>query len=86
MIRKPPGTEQESKAHSTVRQTIDAGSRVADAADAGGRMLGRGCLLFVAVGMGFGLLTSRTPLWFKALMLAAGYGIYRLIKAAGRRG
>ena len=85
MIRKPPGAEQESKTHATVGRAIEIGGEVRDATQKGGQLLSRGCMIYLAAAMAFGLIMSGTPLWFKALGLALGYGAYRLIKAAGRR-
>lgn len=36
--------------------------------------------LFIGL-MAFGLVTSSTPLWFKALLLLMGFGVHRLVKA-----
>lgn len=85
MIRKPPGAEQESKAHAAVGRAIEIGGDVRDASKKGGQLLGKGCGIYLAVVMAFGLLMSSTPLWFKALVLALGYGAYRLLKAAAGR-
>ena len=85
MIRKPPGAERESTAHATVGRAMEIGGEVRDASRKGGQLLGKGCALYFALAMGFGLLVSSTPLWFKGLVLLLGYGAYRLIRAAGRR-
>ena len=85
MIRKPPGSERESKAHEVVGKAMEVGGEVRDASRKGGQLLGKGCAIYFAIAMAFGLLVSSTPLWFKALVLALGYGAYRLIKAAGKR-
>ena len=85
MIRKPPGAERESTAHAAVGRAIDIGSEVGEAAQKGGQLLGKGCALYLCIAMAFGLLVSSTPIWFKALLLALGYGGYRLFKAASAR-
>ena len=84
MIRKPPGAEKESTAHAAVGKAIDIGGDVRDATQRGSQLLGKGCAIYLALAMAFGLLTSSTPLWFKGLVLVLGYGAYRLIKAAGK--
>ena len=86
MIRKPPGAERESTAHAAVGKAMEIGGEVGEAAQKGGQLLGKGCALYFAIAMAFGLLMSDTPLWFKALVLMLGYGGYRLIKAASQRG
>ena len=86
MIRKPAGSERESKTHAAVGRAMEVGGEVKDAAQKGQRLLNKGCLIYLAIAMAFGLLLSDTPLWFKALLLLLGYGGYRLIKAAGQRG
>ena len=85
MIRKPPGSERESSAHAAVGKAIEIGGEVGEAAQKGQQLLGKGCALYLAIAMAFGLLVSDTPIWFKALLLMLGYGAYRLIKAASRR-
>jgi hypothetical protein len=85
MIRKPPGTERESKAHEAVGRAIEIGGEVKEATQKGSQLLGKGCAIYFAIAMAFGLLVSNTPLWFKALLFALGYGAYRLIKAASKR-
>jgi hypothetical protein len=85
MIRKPPGSEQESKTHAAVGRAIEVGGEVRDASRKGGQLLGKGCFVYLGIAMGIGVLVSSTPLWFKALLLALGYGGYRLVKAAGAR-
>ena len=85
MIRKPPGAEQESKAHATVGRAIEVGGEVRDAAQKGGQLLGKGCMIYFVLAMAFGLVMSDTPLWFKALVVAICYGAYRLYKAAAKR-
>ena len=85
MIRKPPGSERESSAHAAVGKAIEIGGEVGEAAQKGGQLLGKGCALYFAIAMAFGLLLSDTPIWFKALLLLLGYGAYRLIKAASKR-
>ena len=85
MIRKPPGAERESKAHAAVGKAIEIGGEVGQAARTGGRLLNKGCLIYLGIAMAFGLLVSSTPLWFKALVLALAYGAYRLVKAVVRR-
>jgi hypothetical protein len=81
MIRKPSSAEQESRAHATVGRAMDIGGELRDVSVQAGRAAGA---LYVKIFIGlmaFGLVTSSTPLWFKALLLALGYGVYRLIKA-----
>ena len=85
MIRKPAGAERESKAHAAVGRAIEVGEDVRDAGRKGGQLLGKGCGIYLAIAMTFGLLTSSTPLWFKAAVLAVAYGIYRLVKAVAKR-
>lgn len=80
MIRKPEGKEQESKAHRAVGRAMDAGGSVRDASVKGARIAG-GCYLAVFLTMMmFGLVTSATPLWFKAIgiaLLALGFRFVR---------
>ncbi len=85
MIRKPPGSERESKAHEAVGRAIEIGGEVRDATQKGSQLLGKGCFLYLAIAMAFGLLMSDTPLWFKALVAGLAYGAYRLFKAAQQR-
>ena len=85
MIRKPPGAEQESKAHAAVGRAIEFGAEAKEVTQKGGQLLSKGCMIYLAAAMAFGLIMSSTPLWFKALVLALGYGGYRLVKAAGKR-
>lgn len=85
MIRKPPGVEKESKAHAAVGKAIEIGGDVKDVTRKGGQLLGKGCALWFGAVMAFGVVMSDTPIWFKALLLMLGYGIWRLIKAAGQR-
>ena len=84
MIRKPPGSERESTAHAAVGKAIEIGGEVGEAAQKGQRLLSKGCLIYFAIAMAFGLLVSDTPIWFKGLVLLVGYGAYRLIKAASK--
>jgi hypothetical protein len=86
MIRKPPGAERESKAHAAVGRAIEIGGDVRDVSNKAGLLLSKGCLLIYFVPMmAFGVLTSETPWWFKGLLLALGYGVYRLLRAAAAR-
>jgi hypothetical protein len=85
MIRKPAGAERESGAHAAVGRAIEIGGEVGEAAQKGGQLLGKGCALYFAIAMAFGLLMSNTPIWFKALLLLLGFGAYRLIKAVRER-
>ena len=85
MIRKPPGGERESKAHEVVGRAIEIGGEVRDASKKGSQLLGKGCFLYLAIAMAFGLLMSSTPLWFKLLVAALAYGGYRLVKAGAER-
>ena len=85
MIRKPPGGEQESRAHAAVGRALEIGEEFRDASQKGSRLLSKGCGIDLAIAMAFGLLMSDTPLWFKALLFMLGYGAYRLIKAASQR-
>ena len=85
MIRKPPGAEQESRTHAAVGRAMEVGGEVKEAAQRSQQLLSKGCLIYLAIAMAFGLLLSDTPLWFKALLLMLGYGGYRLIKTASRR-
>lgn len=80
MIRKPETTEKESRAHAAVGRGLDAGAQGLEAADRGFRLMSRGCLLYLAVGSAIALVVSSTPIWFKAVVLAIGYGIYRLVR------
>ncbi len=84
MIRKPPGAERESTAHAAVGRAIDIGGEVRDVSRKGGQLLSKGCLVYLGLAMAFGLIMSSTPIWFKALLLALGYGAYRLFKAAAK--
>jgi hypothetical protein len=85
MIQKPPGAERESKAHAAVGRAIEIGGDVKEASRKGGRMVAKGYLLWFGVMMGFGLIMSSTPWWFKALLLALGYGGYRLLRSGIER-
>lgn len=85
MIRKPPGSERESTAHAAVGKAMEIGGEVGEAAQKGSKLIGKGCTLYLAIAMAFGLLMSDTPIWFKALLLLLGYGGYRLFKAAAKR-
>jgi hypothetical protein len=85
MIRKPPGSERESTAHAAVGKAIEIGGEVRETAQKGGQLLGKGCAIYFAIAMAFGLLMSDTPIWFKALLLALGYGAYRLARTLTRR-
>ena len=86
MIQKPPGAERESSAHAAVGRAIELGGEVRDVSRKGSQLLGKGCLwIYFLPMMAFGVLMSDTPIWFKALLFALGYGIYRLIKAARDR-
>ena len=81
MIRKPSSAEQESRTHATVGRAMEIGGEVRDVSVRAGRAAGMLYFKILLGLMAFGLLTSSTPLWFKALLLAMGYGIYRLVKA-----
>jgi hypothetical protein len=86
MIRKPPGAERESTAHAAVGRAVEIGGEVRDVSRRTSQLVGKGCLfLWFLPMMAFGLLMSDTPWWFKLLLLAVGYGIYRLIKAVAVR-
>ena len=85
MIQKPPGAERESSAHAAVGRAIEIGGEVRDVSRKGSQLLGKGCAIYFGLAMAFGLIISNTPVWFKAMMLALGYGGYRLIKAAAAR-
>lgn len=85
MIRKPPGTERESTAHAAVGRVIDAGADVGEAAKRGWKAYQTGAAWYVGIGMGFALIMSATPIWFKGAMLALGYGAYRLLKGTSAR-
>ena len=85
MIQKPPGAERESTAHAAVGRAIELGGEVREVSRQGSQLLGKGCTIYLAIAMSFGLLMSSTPIWFKALLFGLGYGIYRLIKAARER-
>jgi hypothetical protein len=86
MIQKPPGAEQESRAHAAVGRAIEIGGDVRDVSRKGGRLLGAGYVYFFIAMMSFGLITSSTPIWFKAIGLALFYGAFRLVRARFRRG
>ena len=81
MIRKPLGTEQESKAHAAVGRAIEVGGEVKQAAQKGSRLAGIGCMFYLALAMGFGLIMSSTPWWFKAGGLLILFVLYRMVKA-----
>jgi hypothetical protein len=86
VIQKPPGAERESTAHAAVGRAIELGGEVRDVSRKGSQLLSKGCLwIWFVPMMSFGLIMSNTPIWFKALLFALGYGIYRLIKAASAR-
>ena len=86
MIQKPPGAERESTAHAAVGRAIELGGEVREASNKAGLLLSKGCLWIWFIPMLLlGVLASDTPIWFKALLLALGYGGYRLFKAARER-
>jgi hypothetical protein len=84
MIHKPRGAERESRAHVAVGRAIEIGEDVRDASRKTGRMLGVGYVYFFMAMMAFGLITSSTPIWFKAIGLALFYGAFRAVRARGR--
>ena len=80
MIRKPSSAEQESRSHARVGRAMEIGGEVRDVSRRAGRAAGALYLkLFLGL-MAFGLVTSSTPLWFKAVVLLLGFGVYRLVK------
>jgi hypothetical protein len=81
MIRKPTSAERESRAHASVGRAMEIGGDVRDVSRRAARAAGALYLKLFLLMMAFGLIVSGTPIWFKALVLAMGYGIYRLIKA-----
>ncbi len=80
MIRKPSGTQRESRAHSAVGRAIDAGSAAGKSAQQGMRTINSGCTMLFLLMMGFGLLTSGTPWWFKLPGLALFGGAIYLVR------
>jgi hypothetical protein len=77
VIKKPSGAEQEDRLHAAVGSVLEVGEGVAAAGlkvRRGGQYAGAYYLFGV---MGFGLLFSSTPIWFKLLLLGAGYWLFR---------
>lgn len=86
MIRKPAGAERESSAHAAVGRAIEIGGEIREVSNKGGMLLSKGCLFIYFVPMLiFGVVTSDTPIWFKALLLMLGYGAFRIVRSASRR-
>ncbi|MEO6256354.1 MAG: hypothetical protein ABIO69_06060 [Sphingomicrobium sp.] len=80
MIRKPSGEQQEDRLHAAVGSVIETGAQVR-AAGRTARKAGSKVVLYYLFGMmGFGLLMSSTPIWFKAVLGGLGYGLFRLAK------
>ena len=85
MIRKPSGTQRETRAHAAVGRAMDAGTSAGKGVQQGARMANSGCLMLFLLMMAFGLLTSGTPWWFKLPGLALfGGAIYLTSKHAAR--
>jgi len=80
MIRKPSGAEQEDRLHAAVGSVLQTGAEVR----AAGRTVqkaGRKVGLYYFFGMmGFGLLFSSTPIWFKLVVAGGGYWLYKVSK------
>jgi hypothetical protein len=80
VIRKPQGRQQEDRLHSAVGSVIRTGSEVRSA----GRAVQRGARtlsLYYFFGiMGFGLLMSATPVWFKLAVGAGGFLLFKALK------
>ena len=80
MIRKPSGAEQEDRLHAAVGTVLESGASVR-AAGKNVRKAGRKVGLYYLVGMmGFGLLFSSTPIWFKLLLFGGGFWLFKLWK------
>lgn len=85
MIHKPRGAQEEDRLHAAVGSVIRTGAEVRSAGKAVGRA-GRSLLLYYFFGMmGFGLLMSGTPAWFKFLVGAVGYQLFKLFKGRTAR-
>jgi hypothetical protein len=85
MINKPAGAERESATHAAVGKTLQAAGEARDLATRSVDAAGAGVTYWLIVMMSFGLITSGTPLWFKAIGLAGFYGLFRLHRAIRRR-
>ena len=80
MIRKPSGVEQEDRLHAAVGTVIQTGAKVRAAGrtvQKAGRKVG---LYYIFGMMGFGLLVSSTPFWFKGIVAAAGFWLFKVWK------
>lgn len=81
MIRKPSGVQQEAKLHAAVGSVIHTGAEVRAVARKmrlQGRMIG---VTYIFVMMGFGLLFSSTPIWFKLVLFGGGYWLFKMWKS-----
>lgn len=80
MIRKPSGAQQEDRLHAAVGSVIETGASVRAAgrtAQKAGRKVG---LHYIFGMMGFGLLFSSTPIWFKLILFGGGWWIFKVWK------
>jgi len=80
MIRKPSGVEQEDRLHAAVGSVIQTGAEVRAVGrkvQRKGRMIG---VYYVFGMMGFGLLFSSTPIWFKLIVAGIGYWLFKVWK------
>lgn len=80
MIRKPSGADQEDRLHAAVGSVIQTGAEVRAVGRKAGRV-GAKIYLYYFVGMmGFGLLVSSTPIWFKLILFGGGYWLFKVWK------
>lgn len=86
MIQKPPGAgrEEESRAHAAVGEAIRVGGKALDAGDKGIRVVRVGCIYWFLGIMAFGLVTSSTPFWFKAIGLLIFAGLFYVARIWAR--
>lgn len=85
MIVKPKAAETEDRLHAAVGSALAAGDRVRAAGKTARRASGKVLLYYFAGMMLFGLIFSGTPIWFKALLGAGIYLLYRLTRQRKRR-
>jgi hypothetical protein len=77
VIVKPPEADKEDPLRAAVGTVIDGGAKVHSAAKTVGRAGSKAVLYYFAAVMMFGFLFSSIPFWFKALVCAGLYLLYR---------
>ena len=80
MIRKPSGAEQESRLHAAVGSAIETGADVRAVGRKAGRVGSKIYLYYFFGMMGFGLLFSSTPIWFKLILFGGGWWAFKAWK------